>query len=78
MNKKYHSLKRSYYAFKTAEREFNKRKVNLKNEYSLLLHKYAKIGNIKKFNIIADDCIYNLGDEYKMMITSIKFLHNIN
>jgi len=75
--RKYDSIKRSYYAFKNAEREFNKRKVKLSQTYCSLLHKCAKQKDMKMFDSIAEDYITDLGEPYRFSVISIKVLYGI-
>lgn len=70
-------IKQKYYAFRTAEKAYNKRKVNLAHAFTSELHVCAKELNKEKFVIIATEMIDTLGVQYEVTIGQIKVLYNL-
>lgn len=71
-------LKQKYNAFRTAESNFNRRKVNLHKEFSQELNKAAIALDKERYTVLAEEMVRTLGKEYDFTATSIKILHNLN
>ena len=71
-------VKQKYLAFKTAERNFNKRKIALRDEMTKQMHISAKEGNIERFKTLGNELIEMLGQEYKFTMIQIDVLYGLN
>lgn len=71
-------IKQRYLAYKTAERNFNKRKVALKEEFSSEMHKAAKVKDIERFKVLGDEMVRILGDEYSVIAIQIDVWYGLN
>lgn len=71
-------IKQKYLAFKTAERNFNNKKVALSNEFSKRLHELVKENKLEAFERVAEDMVDILGKEYLFTVTSIKVLYGLD
>lgn len=71
-------IKQKYLAFKTAERNFNNRKIALKDEMTKEMYISAKQGNIERFKTIGNEMISMLGEEYRFTMIQIDVLYGLN
>jgi len=71
-------IKQKYMAYKTAERNFNKRKVALSNEFTNEMNEAAKIKDLERFYVLGDEMVRILGKYHSGTITALEVLHGIN
>lgn len=71
-------IKQKYTAYITAHRQYNKRKVALKEEFSKELNTAALEKDIDRFKVLSKDMMSMLGAQYKVTINQIIILHGLD